>query len=95
MKSLNSHGNSTDAVLKWRSGEPSLLPPSSFLAFPPYFMLLFPHFSDFPVSLFLPPLTLSPQFYLCVSAAVCFFYLPAHSNPFSLLVAFSFLSLSY
>lgn len=56
-------------------------------------MLLFPHFSDFPVSLFLPPLTLSPQFYLCVSAAVCFF-LPAHSKPFSLLVALSSLSLA-
>lgn len=37
-------GNSTDAFLKWRSGEPSLLPLSSLLLFPPHFIQLFPHF---------------------------------------------------
>lgn len=38
-------GNSTDAFLKWRSGEPFLLPLSSFLPLPPHFILLFPMFS--------------------------------------------------
>ncbi len=51
-------GNSSDAFLKWRSGEPSLLPPSSFLLFSLYFTQLFPHFSAFSVTLFQPPLTL-------------------------------------
>lgn len=38
-------GNSTDAFRKWRSGEPSLLPLSSFLPLLPHFTLLFPHSS--------------------------------------------------
>ena len=72
-------GNSTDAFLKWRSGEPSLLPlpsvPSLFHAVVPSllcgFRLTISASSDSPNSLLPSALfSLLLLLYLCVSAAV-------------------------